>query len=58
MIPNKVTEEITKWISEKRYGSLQINFQAGKIVNVNRNESLKVEAIGIIASVPSCTNLD
>lgn len=63
MIPNKVIEEITKWIKEKRYGSLQINFQGGKIVNINRNESLKVDAIGIVisnkmVSVPNRTSLD
>lgn len=48
MIPKKVLEEINKWIDEKRYGNLQINFAGGKIVNVNRVESLKIEAIGIM----------
>jgi len=47
MIPKKLLEEIEKWISEKRYGNLQINFAGGKIVNVNRAESIKVEALGI-----------
>ena len=43
MIPKKLLEEIQRWISEKRYGSLQINFQDGKIVNVNRTQSIKVD---------------
>lgn len=48
MIPKKLTEEIERWISEKKYGNLQINFAGGKIVNVNRNESFKVESIGFV----------
>lgn len=48
MIPKKLVEEINRWISEKRYGNLQINFSGGKIVNVNRSESIKVEMLGFI----------
>ena len=46
MIPKKLVEEILRWINEKRYGNLQINFAGGKIVNVNRAESIKVESLG------------
>ena len=45
MIPPKLTEEIQRWIKEKKYGNIQINFSGGKIVNVNRTESFKVEVI-------------
>lgn len=48
MIPKKLTEEISRWITERKYGSLQINFQDGKIVNVNTVQSMKVEALGFI----------
>lgn len=46
MIPKKLLEEINKWIQEKRYGNIQINFAGGKIVNVNRAESVKVDMLG------------
>ncbi len=45
MIPKKLIDEINHWIDEGRYGNLQINFSAGKIVNVNRTESIKVEQL-------------
>ena len=45
MIPKKLTDEIERWIMDKKYGNLQVNFVAGKIVNVNRTESLKVEML-------------
>jgi hypothetical protein len=45
MIPKKLLEEINRWIDEKRYGNLQINFSGGKIVNVNRTESIKVDML-------------
>ena len=44
MIPKKLLDEIGRWMDEKRYGSLQINFQEGKIVNLNINQSLKLES--------------
>lgn len=47
-IPKKLQEEISRWIDERRYGNLQINFQDGKIVNINVSQSIKVEAIGIV----------
>lgn len=45
MIPRKLLDEINRWISEKKYGNLQINFSGGKILNVNRYESIKVEML-------------
>jgi len=45
MIPKKLLEEINRWIDDKRYGNLQINFSGGKIVNVNRTESIKVDML-------------
>jgi len=47
MIPQKLDEEISRWIKEKKYGNIQINFAGGKIVNINRLESLKLETIGV-----------
>jgi len=54
MIPHKLLAEINLWINEKRYGNIQINFLAGKIVNVNRTESVKVDSL---AKNPSETKL-
>jgi hypothetical protein len=45
MIPKKLVDEINRWISEGRYGNLQINFAGGKILNVNRVESIKIDMI-------------
>lgn len=47
MIPKKLLEEINLWIDERRYGNIQINFSGGKIVNVNRSESIRVESLGL-----------
>ena len=49
MIPPKLTSEIERWIKDKKYGNIQINFSGGKIVNVNRTESFKVEVIWVDA---------
>ena len=46
MIPQKLKSEIELWMREKRYGHLQINFSAGRIINVNRVESVRIELIG------------
>jgi len=51
MIPRKLTQEIERWIRESKFGNLQINFVGGKITNVNRTESLKVECIGNAESI-------
>jgi hypothetical protein len=53
MIPPKLTAEIERWIQEKKYGNIQINFSGGKIVNVNRTESFKVEVIWAESSKPT-----
>ncbi len=63
MIPKKLLDEINLWINEGRYGNLQINFAGGKVVNVNRVESVKVEALGIVVgttlvSVANRINVD
>ena len=47
MIPPKLLSEIERWIADKKYGNIQINFSGGKIVNVNRTESFKVEVIWV-----------
>ena len=49
MIPPKLRDKIERWIREKKYGNIQINFSGGKIVNVNRTESFKVEVIWVDA---------
>lgn len=43
MIPKSMIDEITRWITEKKYGNIQINFAGGKIVNFNRSESVRME---------------
>ena len=45
MIPKKLLDEINRWMNEGRYGHLQINFSGGKIMSVNRVESLKIEML-------------
>ena len=45
MIPKKLLDEIARWIREGRYGHLQINFSDGKIVNINRVQSVKVDEL-------------
>ena len=49
MIPPKLSAEIERWIKDKKYGNIQINFSGGKIVNVNRTESFKVEVFWVDA---------
>lgn len=51
MIPRKLIQEIERWIREEKFGNIQINFSGGRITNVNRSESMKVESIGEIGSV-------
>jgi len=45
LIPKRLVDEIERWLSEKRYGSIQINFSGGKIINYNITQSLKVDMI-------------
>ena len=60
-VPKQLLEEIESWIVHRKFGSLQINFQDGKIVNLNKVESVKVsmlagaEMVGSI-SVTQITN--
>ena len=51
MIPRKLLDEIEYWIAEKKFGHIQINFSDGRIVNINRTESLKVSNLGTIGEV-------
>lgn len=46
MIPRKLSNEIERWIREEKFGNIQINFVGGRITNVNRTESMKVDSIG------------
>ena len=45
MIPKSMLDEINRWIDQKKFGNLQINFSGGKIVNFNRFESVKLEMV-------------
>lgn len=42
MIPQRLLDEINRWIEGKRYGEISIKFNAGHIVHMTRTESLKV----------------
>lgn len=55
MIPKGLLDEIKRWIKEGLYGHLQINFSAGKIMSINRVQTVKVEML--IMSIPqeTCT---
>ncbi len=45
MIPKQLLDEINRWITEGRYGKIEINFSGGKIVNYNITQSLKVSLL-------------
>lgn len=47
MIPKNLLAELNRWIDEKKYGNIQINFSGGKIVNYNRSESVKLEIYSV-----------
>ena len=51
LIPKRLLSEIESWIKDKKFGHLQINFLEGRIVNVNRVESVKVEFLGQVEKV-------
>ena len=42
MIPVNVVNEIEKFIAERKWGSLTLNFRNGKIENINRVDSVRV----------------
>jgi hypothetical protein len=46
LIPKRLINEIEDWMINKKYGNIQINFSAGKIVNYNVTQSLRVEFHG------------
>jgi hypothetical protein len=48
MIPKGLKDELERWIQEKKYGHIQINFSNGKILNVNRVDSMRVDPVGYI----------
>lgn len=45
MIPKRLLDEIERWIKDKKYGNIQINFAGGKILNINRVESIKIDVL-------------
>ena len=59
MIPKRLQQEIEIWIREAKFGNLQINFVGGRITNINRTESLKVESLGnnVTATYTASTNV-
>lgn len=65
MIPKRLKDEIEDWIENKKYGNIQINFSAGKIVNYNVTQSLRVEFTGdgigaitaVVSQPPTALNL-
>jgi hypothetical protein len=50
MIPKGLKDELERWIDEKKYGHLQINFSGGRIMNMNRVESVRVDPVGYITT--------
>ena len=42
-LPEWIEKELQEWVDEKRFGYIQLNMQAGKIVNINKHETLKPE---------------
>lgn len=43
MIPKSITDEINKWMTGRFYGSIQINFRDGKIENMNKTQSVRLD---------------
>ena len=43
MIPKELEDAIKSWIVNKKYGCMEINFQAGKIMNFNLRQSVLVK---------------
>lgn len=42
MLPEKLTKLIQKAMDEKEYGEIVIKYEAGKIVQVKKTESIKL----------------
>jgi len=58
LVPKKLIEEIERWIGEKKFGHLQINFSEGRIVNVNRVESIRLTMIGTSIGEATITKVE
>ena len=43
IVPEWVLKEIDDWINSEKYGYLQLNTQAGAIININKHETIKPE---------------
>jgi len=56
MIPKVVLSELERWIQEKRYGSLQFHFRAGKIENYSRVDCILVNKKNWTLSAPTSTS--
>ena len=42
-LPAWVMTEIVEWMGSGKYGYLQLNTQLGKIININKHETVKPE---------------
>lgn len=42
-LPSWIEKELLEWAEAKKYGYIQLNMQAGKIVNINKHETVKPE---------------
>lgn len=42
VIIDQIIDRVVKWMDQKKYGNIQINFAAGRVSNVNMNESVKL----------------
>lgn len=56
-IPKSVQDELAYWIKGGKYGHLKINFMSGRIMNMTRVESVKVDPIGYIVPTQSFSNV-
>ena len=56
-VPPQIEREIANWQTERRTGSLRLNFRAGRILHLHREEMLEVVADDVEAGpagVPRC----
>lgn len=40
-LPVWVAKELEEWFEAEKYGFIQLNTQAGKIININKHETVK-----------------
>ena len=45
MIPKQLIREINYWIESEKFGHIQINFIKGRIININRTQSVKMNEL-------------